>query len=83
MLSPSAANPQVPGSNPVYIKILFLSLILTIGKVLNINIGFNVIYMSAASTLAPTLESRVRELHGGGKTVVQNPPQGPGKKKKA
>ena len=37
--------------------------------------------MSVAGTLALTLESRIRELHGGGKTVVQNPLQGPGKKK--
>ena len=37
--------------------------------------------MSVAGTLAPMLESRVRELHGGGKTVVQNPLQGPGKKR--
>ena len=35
-----------------------------------------------AGTLAPMLESRIHELHGGGKTVVQNPLQGPGKKKK-
>ena len=38
--------------------------------------------MRVAGPLAPTLESRNRELHGGGKTVVQNPLQDPGKKKK-